>query len=54
MTIQPKSAIEGTRMLVSIFPSIPFLIGCGLLFFYAINKGMEIQIETELEQRRAQ
>ena len=54
MSIQPKSAIEGTRMLVSIFPSIPFLIGCGLLFFYAINKGMEIQIETELEQRRAQ
>ena len=54
MIVQPESAIEGTRMLVSIFPSIPFLIGSGLLFFYAINKRMEIQIETELEQRRAQ
>ena len=54
MIVQPESAIEVTRMLVSIFPSIPFLIGSGLLFFYAINKRMEIQIETELEQRRAQ
>ena len=51
---QPESAIEGTRMLVSIYPSIPFLIGCGLLFFYEINKNMEIQIEAELKQRRIQ
>ncbi len=51
---QPESAIEGTRMLVSIYPSIPFLIGCGILFFYKINKNMEIQIEKELKQRRAQ
>lgn len=51
---QPESAIEGTRMLVSIYPSIPFLIGCGLLFFYEINKSMEIQIEAELKQRRIQ
>tara|TARA_B100000989_G_scaffold297213_1_gene282345 strand:- start:525 stop:1994 length:1470 start_codon:yes stop_codon:yes gene_type:complete len=51
---QPESAIEGTRMLVSIYPSIPFLIGCGLLFFYEINKNVEIQIEAELKQRRIQ
>jgi|TARA_B100001093_G_scaffold271123_1_gene259144 Na+/melibiose symporter-like transporter len=51
---QPESAIEGTRMLVSIYPSIPFLIGCGLLFFYKINKNMEIQIEAELKHRRIQ
>jgi len=51
---QPESAIEGTRMLVSIFPSIPFLIGCGLLFFYEINKNTEIQIEAELKHRRIQ
>jgi Na+/melibiose symporter-like transporter len=41
-------------MLVSIYPSIPFLIGCGLLLFYEINKPMEIQIETELKQRRTE
>jgi Na+/melibiose symporter-like transporter len=51
---QPESVIEGTRMLVSIYPSIPFLIGCGLLLFYEINKPMEIQIETELKQRRTE
>ncbi|MER3374945.1 MAG: MFS transporter [Allomuricauda sp.] len=50
--VQPESAIQGTRMLVSIYPAIPFLIGIGLLFFYEINKKMEVQIETELNQRR--
>ena len=49
---QPESAIEGTKMLVSIYPSIPFFIGCLLLFFYEINKKMETQIETELKARR--
>ena len=50
--VQPESAIQGTRMLVSIYPAIPFLIGIGLLLFYEINKKMEVQIETELNQRR--
>ncbi len=49
---QTETAIQGTKMLVSIFPSIPFLIGAALLFFYAINKKMEVQIETDLKQRR--
>jgi Na+/melibiose symporter-like transporter len=39
-------------MLVSIYPSIPFLIGAGLLFFYKINKKMEVQIESDLIKRR--
>lgn len=51
--VQPESAISGIKMLVSIFPAIPFLIGCGLLFFYEINKKMEVQIETELAERRS-
>jgi Na+/melibiose symporter-like transporter len=50
--IQPESVAEGSRMLVSIFPSIPFLIGFGLLFFYAIDKKMEVKIEAELKARR--
>ncbi|WP_028377335.1 MFS transporter [Leeuwenhoekiella sp. MAR_2009_132] len=50
--IQPESAIQGTRLLVSIYPAIPFLIGIGLLFFYEINKKAETQIETDLKQRR--
>ncbi|HSK12437.1 MAG TPA: MFS transporter, partial [Phnomibacter sp.] len=49
---QTASAIQGTKMLVSVYPSIPFLIGAGLLFFYEISKKMEVQIETDLKQRR--
>ncbi len=49
---QPQTAIDGIKMLVSVFPSIPFLIGAALLFFYVINKKMETQIEHDLKQRR--
>jgi Na+/melibiose symporter-like transporter len=52
-TAQSASAINGTRLLVSVFPSIPFLVGACLLFFYKINKKMEVQIESDLKQRRA-
>ena len=49
---QASEAILGTKLLVSIFPAIPFLLGVGLLFFYEINKDMETQIELDLKQRR--
>ena len=52
LIVQPESAIQGTKMLVSIYPAIPFLIGIALLFFYEIDKKMEVQIETELKLRR--
>lgn len=50
---QTETAIYGTKMLVSVFPAIPFLIGAALLFFYQINKKMEVQIESDLKERRA-
>lgn len=50
--LQPESAINGTKLLVSIFPSIPFLIGIALLLVYEINKKMEEQIEADLKKRR--
>ena len=49
---QSSEAILGTKLLVSIYPALPFLVGVGLLFFYKINKSMESQIEMDLEQRR--
>ncbi|WNH13839.1 MFS transporter [Thalassobellus suaedae] len=49
---QAESAIHGTKMLISIFPAIPFLLGCILLFFYEINKNMEEQLESDLKERR--
>ncbi len=50
--IQPESVAQGAKMLVSIYPAIPFLIGVALLFFYEINKKKEVQIQHELELRR--
>jgi glycoside/pentoside/hexuronide:cation symporter, GPH family len=52
--IQPESVANGAKMLVSVFPSIPFLVGVGLLFFYVIDKKMEVKIETELKTRRGE
>lgn len=50
---QTQTAINGTKMLVSVYPAIPFLASVLLLFFYEINKSKELQIERELKQRRA-
>jgi glycoside/pentoside/hexuronide:cation symporter, GPH family len=52
MASQPDSAILGIKLLVSVFPAVPFLIGVALLFFYEINKKMEVQIEADLNTRR--
>jgi glycoside/pentoside/hexuronide:cation symporter, GPH family len=49
---QTGTAIRGTKMLVSIYPAIPFLIAVALLFFYEIDKKKEVQIESDLKQRR--
>ncbi len=49
---QSENVIQGVKLLVSIYPSIPFLIGIVLLFFYQINKKMETQIEIDLRDRR--
>jgi len=49
---QTATAINGIKLLVSIFPAMPFLIGAALLFFYKIDKKMEVQIESDLKERR--
>lgn len=50
--VQPETVAYGAKMLVSVFPAIPFFMTCGLLFFYKIDKKMEIQIENDLNERR--
>ncbi|WMI69890.1 MFS transporter [Mangrovimonas sp. YM274] len=50
--VQPDSVAQGAKMLISIYPAIPFLIGAAILFFYVINKQMETQIENDLKARR--
>jgi GPH family glycoside/pentoside/hexuronide:cation symporter len=51
---QTAETISGIKMSVSIYPGIIFILGAGMLFWYEINKKMEINIENELGQIRAQ
>lgn len=51
---QLESTVEGIKMLVSIFPSVPFFICVLLLFFYEINKNIENKIEIDLKEKREQ
>ena len=50
---QSAAAVDGIRMAVSLYSSLPFLACVALLFFYEINKPMESRIERELGERRA-
>ena len=52
LAIQSPEVIQGIKLLISVFPTITFLIGVACLFFYAIDKKMEVKIETELSERR--
>ena len=49
---QSEHVIQGVKLLVSLYPAIPFLIGIVLLFFYEIDKKLETQIEIDLRDRR--
>ncbi|KAF1704011.1 MFS transporter [Pseudoxanthomonas suwonensis] len=49
---QSPDTINGIRLAVSLYCSVPFLVAAALLFFYKINKPMESQIERDLAARR--
>ena len=50
---QSDAVVDGIRMTVSIYCSIPFLVAVALLFIYKIDKGMETRIEHDLQLRRS-
>jgi Na+/melibiose symporter-like transporter len=49
---QTDFALKGIRLMMSVFPAIPFFIGVALLFVYKIDKRTEIQMTEELIERR--
>ncbi len=49
---QTAEALNGIVMTMSVFPAITFGLCVVCLFFYRINKQAEIQITTELAERR--
>jgi len=50
---QLPAAVDGIRLAVSVYASIPFLLCVALLYLYEIDKPMETRIEHELAARRA-
>jgi Na+/melibiose symporter-like transporter len=50
---QSAHALDGIRLTSSLYASIPFFLGVVCLFFYTINKQLNIQITDELNARRA-
>lgn len=51
---QTATALNGIRLMISVFPAIPFFIGVGVLFRYKIDKQMELQMQNDLIERRKQ
>ena len=49
---QSPGVVNGIRLTVSVFCSMPFLLAVGLLFLYRIDKSLERRIEQELGERR--
>jgi len=49
---QAERALQGIRLTVSVFPAITFAICIGCLFFYRIDKKLEVKITDELAERR--
>jgi sugar (glycoside-pentoside-hexuronide) transporter len=49
---QTERALQGIKLTASIFPAITFAIAVVCLFFYKIDKRLEIQITDDLAQRR--
>jgi Na+/melibiose symporter-like transporter len=49
---QTTGTLYGIKMLISVFPSVPFIFCVLLLFFYEIDKKMESKIEMDLKIKR--
>lgn len=50
--VQSAESINGIKLTMGLFSSIPFFLACALLFLYEINKSVESRIEQDLSARR--
>ncbi|MFV0505720.1 MAG: MFS transporter [Bacteroidales bacterium] len=51
LATQSPEAITGIKLMVSVIPTVTFLIAISCMFFYEIDKKMEVEIEEELKKR---
>jgi glycoside/pentoside/hexuronide:cation symporter, GPH family len=49
---QTERALQGIKLTASVFPAITFAIAVACLFFYKIDKRLEIRITDDLAERR--
>jgi len=49
---QDPRALRGIVLMASVFPAIGFLLCVVCLYFYRIDRGLEVQITEELTERR--
>ena len=49
---QTAQALDGIRLSMSLYPALTFALCMVCLYFYPIDKGMELRIATELDERR--
>lgn len=52
LVVQSPEVMNGIKLLISVFPTLTFMVSVACLFFYGIDKKMEVKIETELTERR--
>ncbi|MEO1498081.1 MAG: MFS transporter [Planctomycetota bacterium] len=50
---QTASALEGIRLLMSLFPAIAFVVGAAVLSFYEIDRRLESSLCQQLQHKRA-
>ena len=53
LAVQAENTVHGIKLSMGLFPAITLLISAACLFFYEIDKKKEIEIERELQSRRA-
>jgi Na+/melibiose symporter-like transporter len=54
LAVQSADTINGIKLSISIFPTITFLISFACIFFYEINKKLEVKIEQDLNAKRTE
>jgi len=50
--VQSEHALLGIRLTASIYPAIAFLLCAVCLWFYRIDKSLELEMSRELTERR--
>jgi glycoside/pentoside/hexuronide:cation symporter, GPH family len=51
---QTATSLKGIKLMISVFPGVLYMSCAILLYFYAINQKICLEMEKDLEQRRAE